>query len=123
MKNRVAVISLAVGLVGGGVAGLALGVTALAGAASGPTPASNAPASPAPPSGGTARSNEDATHEQGENPAREADENAGRAHMHFGDNENPSHDSTETPQREAQEDARNNSAPSQTTPSSSAPGV
>jgi hypothetical protein len=136
MKNRIAVISLAVGVVGGGLAGLALGVTSLAGAASGPTPTSNAPnapTTPGPSTGSTPKSNEDGTHESGESTAREADENAGRVGHHFGghhfgghhgDNENPSHDSTETPQREQQEDARTNTAPSSgTAPSTPAPGI
>jgi hypothetical protein len=133
MKNRIAVMSLAAGVVAGGVAGLALGITNLAGAASGPTPTTSTPGTSGPSTGSAPKSNEDATHEQNENPTREADENAGRVGrhhgmhngLHRGDNENTSHDSTETPQREAQEDARTNTtpAPSATAPSTPAPGI
>lgn len=116
MKNRVAVASLVVGLIGGGVAGVALGITTLAGAASSPSP-TVAPNTPG--NGSTPHSNENATHENTESPAREADENAGRVGGHFGDNESTAHDSQESPQREAQEDAGNATAPS--TPASPTP--
>ncbi len=81
IKNRVAVIALAAGLVGGGAAGVALGLTTFAGAASDPS-SSTTPSSSAPSSPNTPHSNENGTHEQSENPQREADENAGRVGGH-----------------------------------------
>jgi hypothetical protein len=107
MKNRVAAMSVVAGLVAGGVAGAALGITGFAGAASSPS-TTVAPATPAP-SGTTPQSNEDPTHEQGESAQREADENAGRV-GHHGRNEDPAHESSESPQREAEEDAGNGGA-------------
>ncbi len=109
MKNRVAVASLVVGLIGGGVAGTALGITALAGADS----TTSSTVSPNTPSNGSApHSNEDATHEKAETPQREADENAGRVGWHHGSNENAAHESQESPQRESQESAGNATTPS-----------
>jgi hypothetical protein len=123
MGNRLAAVGLAAGLIGGGLAGLVVGITSSAGAAT-PTPTATTPttATPAPATaGGTGsfKSNEDPTHEAGESAAREAEEDAG-----FGghSNEDPAHEATESAAREAEEDARAGSqAPTSVPPATTAP--
>jgi hypothetical protein len=113
MKNRLAAVSLAVGLAGGALAGLALGITGIAGAATPPTTKAPA-ASPAPatPGSGAFKSNENAAHEAGESPAREKAEDSGQFPGFSGhSNESASHEATESPAREAQENAGAPAAP------------
>ena len=114
MKNKIAAAALAVGLLGGGGAGVILGITQLSSAQTNPAPAvtpaadATAPAAadPAAPATG---SNEEATHEAGESAQREADEAAGKAgfghHRGGGSNEDPTHEGGESAAREAEEDA------------------
>ena len=60
-------------------------------------------------------SNEDATHESGESPQREADENAGRGFGHGHSNTDPAHEAAESPARQAEEAAEDAQATSPTT--------
>ena len=136
MSNRLAVTGLVVGLVGGGLAGLALGISQTAGAATTPTTPPPAAASPATPSTPTApsstpfKSNEDPTHEKGESAAREAAENSGQipaggGHFAGGNghsNEDPAHEKTESAARESQENAGPTAqAPAAQSPATQAP--
>ncbi|MEA3018633.1 MAG: hypothetical protein QOI47_157 [Actinomycetota bacterium] len=107
MKTKLAAAGLVAGLVGGGLAGLALGSSGLAGAQSTP-PSTTTTEGP-----GTAAingSNEDQGHEAGESAAREADEangHVGGRHEWIGghgSNEDPTHEKGESAAREAQED-------------------
>ena len=100
----------------GGAAALGLAAIIGAGAVMAQTPSSTPTATPSTVPGaaspGTApngafKSNEDATHEQGETAQQEADEDAGRGHgggVHK-PNEDAAHEAGESADREAQEDA------------------
>ena len=114
VKNKIAAAALAVGLIGGGGAGVILGMTQLSSAQTNPAPAvtpaadATAPAAadPADPATG---SNEEATHEAGESAQREADEAAGKGgfghHHGGGSHEDAAHEAGESTAREAEEDA------------------
>jgi hypothetical protein len=131
MRNRLAAAGLAVGLLAGGAAGLALGISGVAGAATGPTtttkpttPTTKAPAA-TPNAPGSFKSNEDPTHEKNESAAQEAAENSGqfRGGAGHGPNEDPTHEKAETPAREAQENAGKSGAQTPTTPTTAAPAA
>jgi len=91
--------TVAVGALG---VGLALGGFTVANAASSPTAPPSTPAS----AGGTktpGRSNEDPTHETGENAQRAADEKAGKVGGGSGSDENATHEAGESNDRETHE--------------------
>jgi hypothetical protein len=114
VKNKLAVVALTVGLVGGAGAGIVLGVTQLSNAQTPTTPV--APADPGV-TPAVAGPNEDASHEAGESAQREADEHSGKGgfgHHHGGSNEDPSHEAGESAQREAEEDAAKAAGPAGT---------
>jgi hypothetical protein len=101
---------------GGGGAGLVLGLTHISSAATTDPSTTIAGTAPAAATGGasvtpatvTPKSNEDPTHEAGEDAAREAAENAGTAGFgrHGGaSNEDATHEANEDPAREAAENA------------------
>lgn len=95
----------------------AIGASAVGGmavAASTNSSTATPPAASSTQSGQAWHSNEDATHEQGESAAREADENAGRAGFghHGGWNEDPAHETSGGAAREAQETAAGPGDPS-----------
>ena len=124
MKNKLAGVALAVGLLGGAGAGVILGVTQLSNAQTTTTTPADpaAPASPADPGAtkSATGSNEDATHEAGESAQHEADENSGKAgfghHRGGGSNEDPAHEAGESAAREAEEDAQKAAASGSGTP-------
>lgn len=100
----------------GGAAALGLAVLIGAGAVMAQTPSSTpttptavpGTANPEATPGGTFKSNEDTTHEQGETAQREADEDAGKRGGGGGThkpNEDPAHEANEPADREAQEGA------------------
>jgi len=70
MRKPPALTTFAIGLAGGGLAGLALGISGFASAAPATTPSPSAagPAQPTPKGGGTFTPNEDPTHESAESP-------------------------------------------------------
>src|SRR5437588_12680744 len=99
----------------GGVIGAALyGASVISASAATPTPTPTAS-----PGAGTFKSNEDATHEQGESAAREADENSGKAFAGggpggpggHGPNEDATHEAGESAAQEAAENSGQRPAP------------
>ena len=105
----------------GGVIGAALyGASVISASAATPTPTPTASAGV-----GTFKSNEDATHEQGESAAREADEDSGKAFAGGAGgpgghtpNENATHEAGESAAQEAAENSGQRPAPAATpTPS------
>src|SRR5664280_3667372 len=81
MRKPPALTTFAIGLAGGGLAGLALGISGFASAApaTSPSPSATSPAQPTPKGGGTFTPNEDPTHESAESPEQEAAEDSGQA--------------------------------------------
>jgi hypothetical protein len=115
-KNRVvAAVALSAGLVGGGAAGMMIGLTHISGAATTPSDTTVAP-----------KSNENPTHESGEDAAREAAEDAGKAGFGRhggGSNEDATHETSEDPAREAAEDAAKAAGDTQPTGTPAAPAA
>src|SRR5450759_3447818 len=81
MRKPPALTTFAIGRAGGGLAGLALGISGFASAAPAtrPSPSATSPAQPTPKGGGTFTPNEDPTHESAESPEQEAAEDSGQA--------------------------------------------
>ena len=129
--NPPALTTFAIGLAGGGLAGLALGISGFASAApaTSPSPSATSPAQPTPKGGGTFTPNEDPTHESAESPEQEAAEDSGQAFRggghgwRGGSNEDPAHEKAESPEREAQEDANSGGQAPATQAPSSAPST
>lgn len=114
LKKRIALAGAIVGLIGGGAIGFAVGLPQVSGAQTpsvDATTSTSAPTGPSDsrttPSGGF-KSNENATHETGEDPARETAENNGTFHPGGGvghPNEDPTHEASEGAAREGAETA------------------
>jgi hypothetical protein len=120
MKKPIAAAALAASLLVGGGIGVALFGPSVANAQTSTTP----PAATSP-----TGSNEDATHEAAESPARAAAEDAGTAFGggRHGSNEDPTHEGSESAAREAEEDAAaaggSSSTPSTADPTAPTPSI
>src|SRR5664280_1858586 len=123
MRKPPALTTFAIGLAGGGLAGLALGISGFASAApaTSPSPSATSPAQPTPKGGGTFTPNEDPTHEAAED-SGQAFRGGGHG-WRGGSNEDPAHEKAESPEREAQEDANSGGQAPATQAPSSAPST
>jgi hypothetical protein len=116
MRKTVAAAAMAGSLLAGGALGMALfGPTSAIGQTTSTTTPSNGD------NAGTFRSNEDATHEATESPAREADENAGRRGFGRCHHRGGSNEGSESPGREGDENFGR--TPSTPTPSQAPSGT